>query len=529
MAVDEDERQRPTREHLELHSIRLNDEQLQLVSRGVAADDDHGGGEIGEMKGEHYEMADDGCEVLGDLDGEGKGKLTERDYKLFHLLIFGVYATNVLGQDAVIPCVPLIQEDLGFSSATIALVASFQDMGMVSGKLIHGWLIDALGPRRLMFYTFMALSMFLFALSFASNFGLFALLMACISFVGSATDPAEVCIIGNWCAGNAKQLSKDMYHCIPTGACLCIIHTSPILIVGVAVLFVMIIRNAAGHDVEMGTSTSVFLPSHRLCNWREWRGQAPIEGFKNNTNRSSTKQEESIAAAAFKSAKTLSITALTHFIVKDTSSDRTRPGRPLSLTALLSAAKLLFKERLFWGAACVHSAAATIRRMDVILGTVYHDITGISPEDAAALVVAFPLGVILGLLLLGTAFRRLKRGAKQRLLITGMWGLVVIGCLGLMAVAAHRSKANNNNPDDTAAGFAGLFVFLIGVGVSVPYYMAAYSYAAAHGGKSIGLSAALIEAFAFCVAALILGGIISISGWSVAFFVLSGVALTGEF
>jgi len=206
MAVDEDERQRPTREHLELHSIRLNDEQLQL-----AADDDHGGGEIGEMKGEHYEMADDGSEVLGDLDGEGKGKLTERDYKLFHLLIFGVYATNVLGQDAVIPCVPLIQEDLGFSSATIALVASFQDMGMVSGKLIHGWLIDALGPRRLMFYTFMALSMFLFALSFASNFGLFALLMACISFVGSATDPAEVCIIGNWCAGNAKQLSKGIW------------------------------------------------------------------------------------------------------------------------------------------------------------------------------------------------------------------------------------------------------------------------------------------------------------------------------
>jgi len=467
--VDEDERQRPTREHLELHSIRLNDEQLQL-----AADDDHGGGEIGEMKGEHYEMADDGSEVLGDLDGEGKGKLTERDYKLFHLLIFGVYATNVLGQDAVIPCVPLIQEDLGFSSATIALVASFQDMGMVSGKLIHGWLIDALGPRRLMFYTFMALSMFLFALSFASNFGLFALLMACISFVGSATDPAEVCIIGNWCAGNAKQLSKGIW----------VLGLSSRLSGLLAIV--------------------LFAGMLRVMTWR-WALRLafffPLIGC-----------------------------ALTHFIVKDTSSDRTRPGRPLSLTALLSAAKLLFKERLFWGAACVHSAAATIRRMDVILGTVYHDITGISPEDAAALVVAFPLGVILGLLLLGTAFRRLKRGAKQRLLITGMWGLVVIGCLGLMAVAAHRSKANNNNPDDTAAGFAGLFVFLIGVGVSVPYYMAAYSYAAAHGGKSIGLSAALIEAFAFCVAALvylILGGIISISGWSVAFFVLAGVALTG--
>jgi len=65
------------------------------------------------------------------------------------------------------------------------------------------------------------------------------------------------------------------------------------------------------------------------------RGQAPIEGFKNNTNRSSTKQEESIAAAAFKSAKTLSITVSWEMILV------LSIFSPLSLSLSLSLSLLL--------------------------------------------------------------------------------------------------------------------------------------------------------------------------------------------
>eukprot|EP00467_Chlorarachnion_reptans_P022290 CAMPEP_0114492298 /NCGR_PEP_ID=MMETSP0109-20121206/3476_1 /TAXON_ID=29199 /ORGANISM="Chlorarachnion reptans, Strain CCCM449" /LENGTH=589 /DNA_ID=CAMNT_0001669123 /DNA_START=50 /DNA_END=1816 /DNA_ORIENTATION=+ len=412
------------------------------------------------------------------VDDEGRDpsstfrKLSEREYRIFHMLIFGVYATNVFGQDSLIPAMPVIQDDLGFTSGTVAIIASLTDVGMVVGKLTHGWLIDSLGPRQLMLYTFFGLSVALFSLSFLSTVALIALFLAFVTFVGSATDPAEVCVIGNWCAGNPAELSKGIW------------------VLGLSSRF-------------SGLMTIlIFAGLLRVIHWR-WALRI---------------------AAIF---PLLGI-GITYFFLKDTPSERTKPGRPLAIGALIAAAKNLFKDNLFWFAASVHACAASTRRMDIMFGSYFHEATGVSPEDAAGMVITFPLGVIVGLLGLGTIFRKLK-GLKRRLLLTCQWGLVVIGTVGLAMIAAANAGSNGRNL--SAAGFAGLFVFLIGLGVSVPYYMVAYSYAAAFGGASIGLTAALIEAIAFLCAALlylILGVIIQSTGWPIAFIILASIAAIGS-
>ncbi|GAB5362342.1 hypothetical protein AAMO2058_000788600 [Amorphochlora amoebiformis] len=381
------------------------------------------------------------------------GQLSDRQYKLFHGLIFGVYMTNILGQDSIIPSMSVIREDLGFSSSIVALIASCTDVGMVTGKLIHGWLIDSLGPRRLMFYTALPLVIILLSL---------------ISFVGSATDPAEVCIIGNWCRGAPVQLAKGIW------------------ILGLS------------SRVSGLLAILLFAGLLRVMTWR-WALRIacifPLIG-----------------------------TAVTHFFLSDTPTEKTKPGRPISMGALFGAIKILFREKLFLRAVAVHSCSSVIRRIDIMLGPYYVDETGVSPEDAASFVIMFPLGVIIGLLAGGTLFRRL-RGIRKRFAILGHWMLVFIGVLGLVGVAVQPIS-------DASLGIAGACIFVLGVGISVPYYMAAYSYAALHGGKSIGLTAALIEALAFSVAAilyLVIFVVIDVSGWAAALSVLTFVALIGAF
>lgn len=355
------------------------------------------------------------------------------------------YMAFILCRTAIYAASPAMVGDpaLGLTKTMFGAVLGWGTAGMVTGKLLNGWVADRFGGRRVFLLALLITAVSACAFASAGRFALFAFLNFTMLLAAAAGWPAMSKLIADW------------YEPAKFGRVWGVISTSSRLS---SVLSTLLL----GSLLSRFAWPRIFLIAGGLA---------------------------------------LAVTALAFFFLRSRPSDVGLPPpqgsresgpapHPLDGVGLAGALRGFAASGRFW-LICVSIMCTTVL-MEIIgfLPLYMKETFSISDSAAATASSVFPAGCFVALIAGGFVYDKISRKARV-LLLAGMLALTCLCLAGLLSLIYF--------PRAGAAGFAAAtaILFFYGLSVAPAYYLPMSVYSIEFGGKHCGVLIGLIDAVGY--------------------------------
>lgn len=273
---------------------------------------------------------------------------------MFYITLFVSYGLYVFILNFPIVSLPFIQEDLGLTDGTIAIIAARRTTGTSIGKLFTAFFLDAYGSFICLMLIFSVGFVCMAMLSGASNVLTISLCLAGVECVNGMAWPSHVSLIGRWWDDN-----KEDEKVIVDNAILILSLSSRFLTMGALGMY------------------GFFLGYH------DWRTVAYV----------------SCIMCGF------GITwALT--MVNDSQKNKIEYGEPISFSKMKNLVKTVGGDPIFWVVQIVNSSTVVVRNLNAVIATYLANTTDLSQMEIVSLILCHPAGFVSGLLLVGNWYKK---------------------------------------------------------------------------------------------------------------------------
>jgi len=279
--------------------------------------------------------------------------LCSKEY-MFYLTVFVSYGLYVFMLNFPIVSLPFIQEDLGLSDGTIALIAARRTTGTSVGKLFTAFFLDAYGSFICMMLIFSVGFIAMGVLSGANTVLGISLTLAAVECVNGMAWPSHVSLIGRWW-DDKKEGEKE----IVDNAILILSLSSRFLTMGALSMY------------------GFFL------GYYDWRSVAYV----------------SCVMCAFGVVWALSM-------VSDSPEQKIVYGEPISFTKMYGLVKKVGGDPIFWVVQVVNASTVIVRNLNSLIATYFTNTTGLSQMEIVSLIICHPAGFVTGLLLIGNWYKK---------------------------------------------------------------------------------------------------------------------------
>lgn len=383
------------------------------------------------------------------------------------LLLLVTYLLYIMVNTVSSSLMPAIQTDIGFSSGTVATIASAQTLAQMFGKICWGgWPVSAFGGTRTYAATMLVVGAFVGCYTLSSSAAVLGTFVFCVEFFSTSTYACHVQIIrGHW----SEAARPDGFW-----------------LLGVA---------SRSGDVlsKLGWGELVGRMSWQL-----------------------------VCFAAVGLAVGAAALALVWH--RDSSAFRfARPEQQLTPAATVVIVREFLSLRMFWVAAAAYSCTTMVKRTnELLLPTYFRDIgleAGIVDDARASkLSAAWSAGVAASVFVGGHFFAKAAAvpGRQSKL----MAALLAVSTISFVILALLPGSVSTEG---------GLWVrvcliFTGGTGIGAAYYIPAGMFSTKYGGDNAGVLSCYLDATSFLASALfikLLGTVVDHGSWSSALWVLA--------
>jgi len=298
---------------------------------------------------------------------------------MFYLTIFVSYGLYVFMLNFPIVSLPFIQEDLGFTDGTVALIASRRTTGTSIGKLFTAFFLDAYGSFICLMLIFCVGLTCMGLLSGANSVLTVSLTLAGVECVNGMSWPSHVSLIGRWW-DDKKEGEKE----IVDNAILILSLSSRFLTMGALSMY------------------GFFL------GYYDWRTVAYV----------------SCLMCAFGA-----VWALT--MVSDSQEKKIEYGEPISFSKMYKLTKKVGGDPIFWVVQIVNSSTVVVRNLNAVIATYFTNTTGLSQMEIVSLIICHPAGFVTGLLLVGNWYKK-QTLSTQRMVVGIGYFCTFFVCMALI-------------------------------------------------------------------------------------------------
>jgi len=273
---------------------------------------------------------------------------------MFYLTLFVSYGLYVFILNFPIVSLPFIQEDMGFSDGTVALIASRRTIGTSIGKLFTAFFLDAYGSFICLMLIFCVGFTCMALLSTANSVLAVSLTLAGVECVNGMAWPSHVSIIGRWW-DDKKEGEKE----IVDNAILILSLSSRFLTMGALSMY------------------GFFL------GYYDWRTVAYV----------------SCIMCGFGATWALAM-------VSDSQEKKIEYGEPVTFSKMFKLVKTVGGDPIFWVVQIVNSSTVVVRNLNSVIATYFANTTGLSQMEIVSLIICHPAGFVTGLLLVGNWYKK---------------------------------------------------------------------------------------------------------------------------
>jgi len=303
--------------------------------------------------------------------------------KWFHVTTFITYAFACCGFVLPTSILGTIQKDMGLSTGTMSLIASRQNMGSSSGKLLASFLVDTVGAYCSLLFSFIGIACTIFYLSQAQTTWDVSLCCIAIEFFNASVYPAIQARIGTW-----YKIETDNPKAVDQG---CQVLSLASRLGGLGVLF------AYGAIIE---STG----------WRKLCYTVSL-----------------ILGAAI---------AWTTLFVSDSSKKKIKPGKPLTVETVKGTIMECIFNGGFWIFMLGFGFVACVRRVDSLMAIYLKDTTDLDAGTSTQMVMAHPAGYLAGLFLISPIYSKMESNQSKIAFIRMLFFVASI-VAGIMAMTGQ--------------------------------------------------------------------------------------------
>ena len=364
-----------------------------------------------------------------------------------HVVLFcATYSFFILVNSVINPLMPLLRDEMNFTSSEAASVAAFQTMGASLGKaLFGGWAVDFCGARRSLVFSMFVSSILVYAYTLQTGVHGLAMCVFLMEFVSTSVYPAHVQFIRGW---------------MPTSE-----HTRGFSLLGFSsrtadaaskLLYGALLHYLSWQHVAL-LSCAIGMGSCVVC----WLKHAD------------SPEEVNICAAV---------------------------PSPADLSDVLS--RILASDR-FWLAVAAMGLQNTIKRtMEMTLGMYLVDSAPglVDASSASQLCMPFALGLAVSVMACGALFERLCDADKITFLL--LQNVLTIASLATLASISGAAMTLHSE----LAVRVGL-CFLVAVGLGLPYYVPFGLFSVQFGGSNAGVVSAYMDVFSYLFAAVFISAL----------------------
>jgi MFS family permease len=384
------------------------------------------------------------------------------------LLLLATYLLYIVVNTVSAALMPSMSTDIGFSSGTVATIASAQTLAQMFGKMCWGgWPVSAFGGTRTMAGTMLIVGAFVVCYTLSASAAVLGAFVFCAEFFSTSTYACHVQIIkghwseagrpdGFWLLGIASR-SGDVLSKLGWGA-----------IVG-SLSWQLVCLIAGG--VACG-SAALALASHR----------------------------DSVDV---------------RFV---------RPEQQLTLAATVQIVRGFLSLRMFWVAAAAYSCTTMVKRTnELLMPTYFRDIglaAGIVDDARAArLSAAWSAGVAASVFVGGHFFAKAAAvpGRQSKL----MAGLLAVSTVSFALLAVLPAAVAT----ESELWLRVILVFTGGTGIGAAYYIPAGMFSTKYGGENAGVLSCYLDAMSFLASAIfiqLLGLVVDAQGgWTASLWLLA--------
>jgi len=409
------------------------------------------------------------------------------------MALFLTYACNTFVLSLPVVLMPLVAAEYAaagppgtkfVASGFIAAAASISSLGGGFGKVVNGFVCQAVGARRsASFYLF---AMGIVAFLFSMNTSMYAVGFLCAGF--------EFCASMQWTAHSV--LLVNHYETSPVRFAAGMTTLSMASTVGIIM-------------AKVGGATFLqYIPSWRTLA-RIGAGVAVTGGLL----------AQGLVSEFPEAPKSRSAGA------SSTPTPLAKPRKSLKPSDIMKSLRIVTGSKMFWLAGLSHAATSLARTSDKILGSFFQDTTGLSTNLCGALTAFVTLGFLSGLGK-GRAFHQLKDTVSKSRMLKRSYALSVMATLG-MALCANQWLTGMLIPSKTVLAIvAASFSAVMASSLSIQYFQIPTLVATTFGeNKAVCLS--FLDGLAFFLSAPILattGQVVARlgdHGWSVALTMLA--------
>jgi len=273
---------------------------------------------------------------------------------MFYITLFVSYGLYVFILNFPIVSLPFIQEDLGLTDGTIAIIAARRTTGTSIGKLFTAFFLDAYGSFICLMLIFCVGFICMAMLSGANTVLTISLCLAGVECVNGMAWPSHVSLIGRWWDDN-----KEDEKVIVDNAILILSLSSRFLTMGALSMY------------------GFFLGYH------DWRQVAYV----------------SCIMCGF--GVTWALT-----MVSDSQENKIEYGEPISFTKMTNLVKKVGGDPIFWVVQIVNSSTVVVRNLNAVIATYFANTTNLSQMEIVSLILCHPAGFVTGLLLVGNWYKK---------------------------------------------------------------------------------------------------------------------------
>jgi len=295
--------------------------------------------------------------------------LLKKEY-LFYLTLFISYGLYVFILNFPIVSLPFIQDDLGLTDGTIALIAARRTTGTSIGKLFTAFFLDMAGSFICLMLIFIVGFICMAILSGADTVLTISLVLAGVECVNGMAWPSHVTLIGNWWDDNNPKEKE--------------IVDNAILILSLSSRFL---------SMAALSMYGFFLGSY------SWRTVAYI----------------SCVMCGFGA-----LWALT--MVNDTQEKKMKFGEPVTPQKMIGLVKKVGSDPIFWVVQIVNSSTVVVRNLNALIATYLTNTTDMTQMQVVSLILCHPAGFVSGLLIIGNWYKTQTLSMQRKVVGAGYVG-----------------------------------------------------------------------------------------------------------
>lgn len=389
----------------------------------------------------------------------------------FNSLVFLIYLTNVYGADFKNSIYPFIKTSLNFTMREITQIQSMQTIAIGICKPIIGLGVDYFGARASLLLALFTVALGLMNITISTGFWTVALSFVVVEVFAGFAWPALTVLIGNWYRNDEKNMDAAVW------------------ILSLSSRFSSI------------TTLFVYPGLHHIMNWKHVNYLAAfVPGVIG--------------------------VLLVYSGIRDTpDGSKYLKGEPPNWEYLKRTLLRYFKAKEFWAMVVTHCCSAVFRKLDMLLGIFFTEVTGLKDDEAPVLVAVLPTGIVCGILFAGSCYTSTEHPQTKLLILNILNALAVCSIFMLIIILINFEISKWRTI------FLGTCIFNAAFGISVQYYIVSSVFALKFGVESAGFCIAVLDGLSYCfhaVISILIGEILeSGAGWSAIWTLVTLILIIG--